>query len=490
MVVPHERRGREPDLEALGLQAPAHVHVVAGAQVHGIESADAGQGVAAEGHVAAGHVLGLAIVEQHLRRAAGGAGHALRHERIVGRHDVRAAGPDEGRREHRLHQIGEPVGIHADVGVGVGHDLAGGFGQADVAGRAQAAVGNVDDPDARVAPRAGARIVARPVVDDDDLDLRVGERAERREAVVDGVAGVVGADHHRHLRPRRARVGRERGLGKRLAHRRQRRFRLPRRVHQAEGPVAHGVPAAPPLVGPGKRDRAARAFGKRRADVARGDARLALEAFAHAVGAGLGEQQRALAGDVLQPREIRAQLGLAVQVDVERADVVRVDVEILGGRKVDVGEQALRRFRLHLVVELAQETFDAPLSVPADHGRRNLVAEREEERRRVRRERAHRRRRVAANPPDQGAIVEEGDVLRPGHAGHHLQAVPGRFVEQRFAGHGVRAHRVDAGFRHHREVARDLSKRRELMPGSVRFEGAVRHAPDQEAAPVHLDELA
>ena len=51
----------------------------------------------------------------------------------------------------------------------------------------------------------------------------------------------------------------------------------------------------------------------------------------------------------------------------------------------------------------------------------------------MRRERAHRRRRVTADLPHQGAIVEEGDVLRPGHAGHHLQAVPRRFVEQRFA---------------------------------------------------------
>jgi hypothetical protein len=60
---------------------------------------------------------------------------------IVVRHDVRPAGSHEGRRQQRLHQEREPVAIDAHVGVGVGDDLAGGFGQADVARRAQAAIG-------------------------------------------------------------------------------------------------------------------------------------------------------------------------------------------------------------------------------------------------------------------------------------------------------------------------------------------------------------
>ena len=66
-------------------------------------------------------------------------------------------------------------------------------------------------------------------------------------------------------------------------------------------------------------------------------------AFADAVGAGFGEQQRLLAGDVLKPRQIRAQLRFAVQVDVERADVEERQIEEFGRRKVDVGEQRVRR---------------------------------------------------------------------------------------------------------------------------------------------------
>jgi len=55
--------------------------------------------------------------------------------------------------------------------------------------------------------------------------------------------------------------------------------------------------------------------------VHRRDLGLAAFAFTNAVGARFGEQQRLMAGDVLEARYICAQLRLAMQIDVERADV-------------------------------------------------------------------------------------------------------------------------------------------------------------------------
>ena len=157
VVVPDERRRREADLPAPRLQPPAHVHVVAGAQVDRIEAADREQRVAAERHVAAGHVLGDAIVEQHVRRSARRARDALRHRRIVGGHDVRSAGADDVGGEERLDEKRQPVAIDAHVGVGVRDDLAGGLGQADVARGAQPAVRRVDDAHARMAAARSRR---------------------------------------------------------------------------------------------------------------------------------------------------------------------------------------------------------------------------------------------------------------------------------------------------------------------------------------------
>ena len=82
----------------------------------------------------------------------------------------------------------------------------------------------------------------------------------------------------------------------------------------------------------------------------RGDLGLPGFALANAVGARFGEQQRPLSCDVLQACEVRAQLGLAMQVDVERADVEERQIEKLGRRKVDVREEAVGRRGLRAVV--------------------------------------------------------------------------------------------------------------------------------------------
>ena len=149
VVMPDERRRREADLPAPRLQPPAHIHIVAGAEVDRVEAADRQQRVAAERHVAAGHVLGDAVVEQHVRRPAGRARDALRDRRIVGRHDVRSARADDVGGQERLDEKRQPVAIDARVGVGVGDDLAGRFGESDVARGAQPGVRRVDDADLR-----------------------------------------------------------------------------------------------------------------------------------------------------------------------------------------------------------------------------------------------------------------------------------------------------------------------------------------------------
>ena len=107
----------------------------------------------------------------------------------------------------------------------------------------------------------------------------------------------------------------------------------------------------------------------------RRDLRLAGRTFTDAVGARFGEQQRLHAGDLLETRQVVAQFRFPMQVDVEGADVVTIDVEIFGRRKVHIGQQAVRGRRLDIGVQISQETLDPRAPMPPDHGRRNLVAE-------------------------------------------------------------------------------------------------------------------
>jgi hypothetical protein len=220
-----------------------------------------------------------------------------------------------------------------------------------------------------------------------------------------------------------------------------------------------------------------------------GDACLPPEPLAQAVGSGLGEQERLGPGDVLQAREVGAQVGLGMQIDVEAADVVAVEIEIFGRREIDVGQEAVGRALLAGVVEILKKAFDAALAVPADHRGRNLVADREHQHGRMRRQRSHGCGDLLADAPGQLPVAEKSDVLRPWHADHDAQAVPLRRVEEGHVGHGVDANRVEARLGHQAEVLFDLMRCRVLSAARIRRERSVGHAFDQEAAAIDLEEL-
>jgi hypothetical protein len=261
--------------------------------------------------------------------------------------------------------------------------------------------------------------VARAVVDEDHLVIGVGEPFERGEIILERIGGVVRAHDHRNARPRLLRRGRERRVGEGARHDVGRRLGATLPIDQAEGPVVHVEAAAPPLVGPGERDGAARAFLERRPNVHGGDRRLPVLALTDAVGARFGQQQRRVTGDVLQPCQVGAQLGFAMQVDVEGADVEEGEIEKLGRREVDVGEQAFRRDLLRRPVQPPQKSLDAKAAVPPHDPRRNLIAERKHQHGRVIAELADLLHDLPPDRVPQPAIVEESDVLRPRQADHH-----------------------------------------------------------------------
>ena len=136
--------------------------------------------------------------------------------------------------------------------------------------------------------------------------------------------------------------------------------------------------AAPPFVSPGEGNRAAGPFLERGADVHGGDLGLARFSLANRVGARLSQQQRLLAGDVLEAGQIRAQLRLVVQVHVEGVEIEEREIEELGRRKVDVREEGVGRRRLRVLVQAAEKTLDAHPPVPAHDARRDFVAERDD----------------------------------------------------------------------------------------------------------------
>ena len=195
-----------------------------------------------------------------------------------------------------------------------------------------------------------------------------------------------------------------------------------------------------------------------------------------------------MTGDVLQTREIRAEVALAMQIQVERDHVDKRQVEILGRRVVDVGKQAVGRDRLGIGIQLEQKSLDTLGAKPAHDAGGDFVAEREQQHRRMRPERAHMRHDVASDRPGHLPVVEECDMVRPRHAHHDAQAVLLGQIEE-LLGHRVCPDRVHAGTTHQREVFGDARWRRKVPARRVRRERAIGHAFDPKPFVTGLQEF-
>ena len=128
--------------------------------------------------------------------------------------------------------------------------------------------------------------------------------------------------------------------------------------------------------------------------------------------------------------------------------------------------------------------------MPAHDARWNLVAEREQQHGRVVAEFPNLAEQLGLDLSPQLAVVEEGDVLRPGEPDHDAQAMPLGCVEQFTARRRVHPHGVDSQLRHETEVLLDLLERGELMTVGVGCEGAVGDPLDVEARVSRSQELA
>jgi hypothetical protein len=423
-------------------------------------------------------VLGLFVADQHVGGTARRARHHLRQPGVFGRRQIGTADAGESLGAQAQHQEGQPVGVHGAVGVREGDDLAARRLDALVARHREPAVLVADEPELGVALRNRPGGVRGAVVDDDHLEVRVAQPPQRIEALLQGALRLVGADHHRdpgrgarRLRQLGAEDALEGAVGGLL-------LAIP--AHQPEGPVLDREAARVPLVGEGEGDGACTAELGGDAGGARDDGRLGLLPLADGVDAELGEHEGAGAGQVLQTGEVAAQGDLVVQVDVETGEIQEVELQVLRGGEVGVGDERVGVHGVHLVRQLLQEALDARGPVPAHHLGRDLVAH---QHRMQIGQLAQRTRRLADPPANLAAVphgVEEADVLGPGHAHHQAQVEIRREIAEPRGGdvvqaQGVRAERMERG-----EIGLDDGLLGEGLAGGVGAEGPVGDATHEE----------
>ncbi len=418
-----------------------------------------------------------------------------RNEAVLGRREIGAAAGDEIGRLHLGDEIIQPIRIGDAVAVGIGDDLAGrGFG-ADIARDAEAFVRLRDDLAVAEALGDGEAAIGRAVIDDDHLVIGIIELRERFEAGRHRALGVVGADHDRDARRARQR-GRDRSLIAR-AHGRKRRLRIAVTIDEAESPILDQMTAGEPFIGPGEDAGTGDAHLESGAELPGQDAHLLVIAFAHRIDAELGQHQRPVDGEVVQPRHVFAEGMLVMEIDVEAEEVGEIDRQIFGRREIRVGDEPLGIDVLDEADELLEEGADVVRPVPAHHVGRDLVADQESEDRRMAIHRAHGLDHGALDVALDLGAVEEGDVLRPRHADQHLEAMIVGEVEQPDRRRREDADRVDAGLGHHAEIALGNLALGELAAMRADGKGPVGHAfdeellfADEEEFALHADRLA
>ena len=99
---------------------------------------------------------------------------------------------------------------------------------------------------------------------------------------------------------------------------------------------------------------------------------LPVRPVTEATHAKLSKNQGKLASKVLKPREIGAEVGPAVEVDVESVNIDEGKLQVLRCWEVSVSHQALRVPIFSNVVEVPEESLNFLRTVPTDDVGRNL----------------------------------------------------------------------------------------------------------------------
>ena len=405
---------------ALLLQAPAHIDIVACGPKLDIKAADRFQGAFPEGHIAPGEMLRDLVGKQYMHRAARSIGHTVRNGTVARWGPIRTSDPRMIRAPEGLDQIVQPMRIRPRVVIKIRDEFPRGLLESGIARAAEPTIFRADDS-AVVSGRDRPRRIRGAIIDHDDLVVRIFYLADPLQAVPDGARAIKTAHHDRHAwagLPRH-----ERNLCKSLANDGQRELGPTVSKGQAKIPVIDVMPAAVPLVGPPEHERAGASGRKGGVDLPLEHLCLIDFAVPTTIQPDFSQQQRPVPGKILKPGQVRFQTILGLEVHVEAHQVEKRQVQIFGRGIVHIRHEPVRVLFFRGMIESFQVTLDRAAAVPSHDGCRDFVPDGVAENRRMPRTGAHAGPQPLLDPPGQRAILQEGDVLLPGQADHHMEAV-------------------------------------------------------------------
>src|SRR5207247_2657418 len=140
-------------------------------------------------------------------------------------------------------------------------------------------------------------------------------------------------------------------------------------------PVGDLGPAAEPIIGPRVNERAGTSSREGCANLPIEHARLGVLAVAQAVEADFRHEQGPVAGDVVKSGQVGVQAGLGLEIDVEANEIEKRELEIFGGRIIDVGHQAVGIAGFGQIIEPLEKTLQLAAAMPTHDRGWKFVAE-------------------------------------------------------------------------------------------------------------------
>src|SRR3982751_6577629 len=144
---------------------------------------------------------------------------------------------------------------------------------------------------------------------------------------------------------------------------------------QTECPICDFLLARVPFVGPGEENGAGQSALDYAVDVPAQHFRLLVLTMSNRVHPKFAENERTLLSEILQTEEITFEIGLTMQVNIETKEIDILRQEKFGRR---IGRVGIKRARINVatsVDEMLDELGDATHTEPANHLRRDFVAD-------------------------------------------------------------------------------------------------------------------
>ena len=198
------------------------------------------------------------------------------------------------------------------------------------------------------------------------------------------------------------------------------------------------------------------------------------------VHAEFAQDQRTLAGEILQPQQVTLEIALVVQVNIETAEVGVLRQEIFRWRIRGIGKERLRINCAANPNQFLYKFNHATRAEPACHGAGDFVPNEVTENCRMPRVRLNGCANVLRNLFAERSFTQELDMFFPGQRHQHAHPSSSATIQEPAGRRMINSHHIQASPPHESQIDIDLLRPAKIISFGIRLERSVRNAFDKK----------